>query len=202
MTPEEKAAAAKQKEAHARQVKLAQLSHPDMAAAITAGVVAQKAANRSWEYVADRMLLAGFVSGDLDVPTKERPATLEYAAIRAAVILYGYPQKEEGTERLIVQEAINAPARQRVLYSAEVRAIVKLAVEEEIPRFLRAIKAAMKKSEDRGPKAAALSTGEQIIEACETWLATLRKADEKKLDFDVVNVIGAIKDVIIAVNGD
>ena len=202
LTPEEKEKAAAIKAACERQLKLAQLSTPEMESAMTVAVTADKAARRSWEFVADRMLIAGFVSSDLDTPTKDCPATAEYLAIKAAVIRYGYPQKEEGTDRLIVQEAINAPARQRVLYSAEVRAIVKEALYEEIPRFLKAIKSAMKKSEDRGPRAAALSTGEQLIADCEAWLDTLRKADEKKLDFNVIDVMGALKDVVIAVNGD
>jgi ribonuclease E len=202
LTPEEKEKAEAIKAACERQLKLAQLSTPEMESAMTVAVIADKTARRSWEFVADRMLIAGFVSSDLDTPTKERPASAEYLAIKAAVIRYGYPQKEEGTDRMIVQEAINAPARQRVLYSAEVRAIVKEALYEEIPRFLRAIKSAMKASEDRGPRAAALSTGEQLIAACEDWMSTLRKADEKKLDFNVIDVIGALKDVIIAVRGD
>jgi hypothetical protein len=190
----------KAKREHA--IKLAALSSPEMESALTVGIVAARASKRSWEYVADRFLLAGFVSTDLDTPTKQSPATAEYLAIRAAVIRYGYSQKLEGTDRLIVQEAINAPARQRVLYTEDVRAIAKHAVEEEIPDFLRAIKKAMKKSEDRGPKSAPLTTGERLIADMEDWLSTLRKADEKKLDFNVVDVIGALKDVIIAVNGD
>jgi hypothetical protein len=195
MTPEEKEKAAAIKAACERQLKLSQLSTPAMESAMTAGILADRAARRSWEFVGDRMLIAGFVSSDLDTPTKECPATVEYLAIRDAVIRYGYPQKEEGTERLIIQEAIKAPARQRVVYNADIRSIVKNAVEEEIPRFLRSIKAAMKKSEDRGPRSAALTIREQMHRDIDAWLTALRIADEKKLDFDVVEVVGALKDV-------
>lgn len=181
--------------------KLAALSSPEMESALTVGIVAARASKRSWEYVADRFIIAGFVSSDLDTPTKQAPATEEYIAIRNAVIRYGYPQLQEGTDRLIVQEAIHAPARQRVLYPEDVRAIAKNAVEEEIPDFLRAIKKAMKKSEDRGPKSAPLTTREQLHRDLDAWLTALRKADEVKLDFDVVEVIGAIKDVKYALDG-
>ena len=168
--------------------KLAKLNLDGIGDAIGAGVVADRASRRSWQYVGDLLIMRDYRSTDIFTPTKDTPATEELLAIKSALIKYGYDDE--------VRAAIALPARQRVVLGDDIRAKVKVALEDEIPRFLRAIKKAMASSEDRGPKAPVRTLREQMQDDIEAWLKTLRKADESKLDFNVVDVIGALKDVL------
>lgn len=168
--------------------KLAKLNLDALGEAFESGVAMERAARKSWQYLGDQLVMRGYASTDIFTPTKDTPATEELLAIKGALIKYGYSDE--------VRAAIALPARQRVILGDAIRAQVKVALEDEVPRFLRAIKKAMAASEDRGPKAPVRTMREQLRDDCEAWVKTLRKADESKLDFNVVDVIGALKDVI------
>lgn len=174
--------------------KQAKLNLDGIGDAIGAGVQADRASKRSWQYVGDLLIMRDYRSTDIFTPTKDTPATEELLAIKAALIKYGYDED--------VQKVIALPPKQRVIENDDIRAKVKIALEDEIPRFLRAIKKAMASSEDRGPKAPVRTLREQMHDDLDAWIKTLRKADESKLDFDVVDVIGALKDVKSALDGE
>lgn len=176
---------------HAR---LQKLNLDTLGDAFESGVAADRAARKSWQYLGDMLIMRDYRSTDIFTPTKDTPATEELLAIKSALIKYGYPDD--------VRAAIALPARQRVVLGDDIRAKVKVALEDEVPRFLRAIKKAMAASEDRGPKALVRTLREQLQDDIETWLKTLRKADESKLDFNVVDAIGALKDVISVLDGE
>jgi len=156
-----------------------------------AGMTNERTAKRSWLFLGDQLIMRGFTSKDIFKPSKEQPATEELTAIRTAIIDYGFPKE--------MSDGIKLPARQRVIYGPEMRQAIMYALDKEIPDFLKAIKNAMRSVEERGPNSGNKSMAELLVETCEEWIKKIRKADDKKIDFDCVDVIGALKDVINAV---